>query len=205
MVHPVWPINSIVGIKLAQDLIMRAFLTTSISIASALALSLAPSAALSAPKDIWDTAAAKTGIDKKDIQSICITESGIKFNDGYRRPWPYVLNSSYGPMFFHTREKASEMLAHLISLKVKNIDVGMCQLNLAYHGHRVTNPHDLLDPVVNLNVASDYLKELMRRYNGDIVNVVAAYHTGSLGKKEQVDRGQNYVNSVIKVKGKLSQ
>ncbi|MGP1715702.1 MAG: lytic transglycosylase domain-containing protein [Methylophilus sp.] len=184
---------------------MRSFFSICITSISALALSLAPSVASSAPKDIWDTAATNSGIEKKVIQSICITESGIRFDDGFRRPWPYVLNSRYGPMFFHTKEKASEMLTHLISLKVKNIDVGMCQINLEYHGHRVTNPHDLLDPVVNLNVTSRYLKELMTRYNGDITNVVAAYHTGSLGKKEQVDRGQNYVNSVIKVKGKLSQ
>lgn len=171
----------------------------------ALALLQASFASIAAPTDIWDTASKNTGIDKKTIQSICITESGIRFDDGYRRPWPYVLNSKFGPMFFHSKAEASDMLSHLIKLNVKNIDVGMCQINLAHHGHRVSNPHDLLDPVINLTVASGYLKELMDRYNKDIVSVVSAYHTGSLGKKEQVDRGINYVNSVIKVQGKLSQ
>lgn len=183
---------------------MRAFNTLITLSTLALALCSAVPGYAIAKDDIWDKAAKKTGIAKQTIQSICLNESGIGFSDGYRRPWPYVLNSKYGPMFFHTQEKASERLAELINLGVKNVDIGMCQMNMAHHGFRVKSPHDLLDPVVNLETASDYLRELMVRYNGNIVNVVAAYHTGSLIKEEQQTRGTRYVNSVINIQGKLN-
>lgn len=204
MVHVVRPVTSIVGIKFAQDLVMNIKRHSQTRLTLVLALLTAAFGAHAENLDIWDKAAKKTGISKQTIQSICINESGIGFNDGYRRAWPYVLNSKYGPMFFHHKEQASEMLSKLISMGVKNVDIGMCQMNMAHQGHRVKSPHDLLDPVTNLETASDYLKELMQRYNGNVVDVVAAYHTGSLVKPEQQARGVLYVNSVINIQGKLT-
>ncbi|WP_446027543.1 hypothetical protein [Lelliottia amnigena] len=41
----------------------------------------------------------------------------------------------------------------------KRIDVGLGQINIGYHAHRVVAPCDLLDPYRNLTLAATILRE----------------------------------------------
>lgn len=153
-------------------------------------------------RDVWDRASTISGVPVKVIQSICIAESGIAFTDGYRRAWPYTLNSAYGPMHFRTRDEASNVLQKLIDKNLTNIDIGICQVNMTYHKDKAT-AQQLLDPVNNIIVASTILRGLMKTHNNNLSKVVATYHTGSLDTQERVQRGSKYLNNVSSIQKKL--
>lgn len=122
---------------------------------------------------VFDTVAARHGIDPLLLYSIAIAESAIGVGGGYIRPTPYVFRSSSGPRYFSSRQEAEVALASALKY-TENIDVGMMQINLRYHPQ--PNPLSLLEPHYNLTVAARYLKDTLASTDDPVIGV-GRYHS----------------------------
>lgn len=97
-------------------------------------------------------------------------------------PWPWTLNVAGHPYRFQTRRQACAALdAALGSWPKTRIDVGLGQINVGYHGHRVEKPCDLLDPYRNLAICASILREHHREGN-DWLAAVGRYHRPAGGE-----------------------
>ncbi|WP_443743356.1 lytic transglycosylase domain-containing protein [Sutterella sp.] len=116
-------------------------------------------------------------IDPALLYSISIVESAVDdpTRSGYLKPSPWTLRTST-PFYAASRREAEVELLRLLRLG-RSVDVGMMQVNTRWHGHRVKDPLDLLDPLVNVRVAAEILSEQMRRYPKDAALAVGHYHS----------------------------
>lgn len=109
------------------------------------------------------------------------TESGRAFN-GVRKPWPWTLNIAGRGAFFNSRLEAETALNQAIVQGIRNIDIGLMQINYRVHSARVNQAADLLDPYTNMAVSADILNEY--RGNQDLWHAVGRYHSATPGLKQ---------------------
>jgi soluble lytic murein transglycosylase-like protein len=95
-----------------------------------------------------------------------------------------------GPRRYRNKQEAEIALTGFINAGIDNIDIGLMQVNLKWHGKKVSSPLLLLDPATNIMVASSYLEDINTR---EPRQAVADYHSPT-----NKQRGINYVNKVIK-------
>lgn len=143
----------------------------------------------------WLKAANYAGINVTTFYSIAAHESGMRWNDGTFRPYPWTLNVNKGQGVragsrrYANQQAAATALQAFINSGIRNIDVGLMQVNLHFHNNKVSNALSLLDPYTNLSVAAQILKEVN---TGDITTTVAHYHSRNHAL------GSHYVISVKK-------
>jgi soluble lytic murein transglycosylase-like protein len=120
----------------------------------------------------------------------------VRWTDGTFRPWPWTLNVNEdkngvkaGARRYANKQTAEQALTLLIRKGIRNIDVGLMQVNLYWHGSKVSNDLELLDPKTNITVAAGYLKDLKK--NNSISKTIANYHAPS-----DPQRGNDYVKRV---------
>jgi soluble lytic murein transglycosylase-like protein len=94
-----------------------------------------------------------------------------------------------GPRRYASKFAAEQALAHIIRQGIRNVDVGIMQVNLYWHGDKVANAAQLLDPKTNISVAAHYLKDLNTKNN--ISKTVADYHAPA-----NAVRGKAYADHV---------
>jgi len=77
----------------------------------------------------------------------------MRWRDGTFRPWPWTLNINEGKSGikpgarrYANKQAAEQALMHLISQGIRNVDVGIMQVNLYWHGDKVANELSLLTP-----------------------------------------------------------
>jgi len=128
-------------------------------------------------RDSFKAAAEAERLDPALLYSVALAESA-RIVDGLKVvPWPWTINSpKTGPRYFKTREEAEAQLRNLIAEGVKNIDVGMMQINLKYHGDKVEDPLLLLDPEHNLSLGAKILRQAMRTTKDPVLGV-GRYHS----------------------------
>ncbi|MBR9706077.1 lytic transglycosylase domain-containing protein [Candidatus Pacearchaeota archaeon] len=66
-----------------------------------------------------------------------------------------------------------------------------------YYGYEYTR-NDLLNPEINIFLASSYIRYLKTRYN-KISDIIASYNAGSVIKRNGLYINQTYVNKILKV------
>jgi hypothetical protein len=144
----------------------------------------------------WGSAAAYAGINVATLYSIAVQESGMRWRDGTFRPWPWTLNINEGKSGikpgarrYANKQAAEQALTELIRQGIRNVDVGLMQVNLYWHGDKVANELSLLDPKTNITIAASYLKDLNTQNN--VSKTVADYHAPS-----NPVRGKTYVSQV---------
>lgn len=124
-----------------------------------LALLASSAAALERPPPAYQVAAIEARIPAVVLFAVALQESGMN-RRGRLIPWPWTLNVAGRPYRFQTRRHACAALkAALDSWPRTRIDVGLGQVNVGYHGHRVQEPCDLLDPYRNLAICAAILRE----------------------------------------------
>lgn len=145
---------------------------------------------------VWSTAADYAGINVSTLYGIALQETGMRWRDGSFRPWPWTLNVNKskngvkaGPRRYANKQAAEQALTGLIRQGIRNVDVGIMQVNLYWHGDKAPNDLALLDPKTNITVAAGYLKNL--RMKNDIRKTVADYHAPT-----NAVRGNSYANRV---------
>lgn len=114
-----------------------------------------------------------TSVDPKILAGIALNESAYK-----DRAWPWTLNVAGRGFFFRTREDAYRAIRHLISNGRSDFDIGLMQVNWAYHSKRFASPWDALAPATNIRVAEDILNENYHRTHS-AVKAVAYYHSAN--------------------------
>lgn len=167
------------------------------------AFSLAPFQALaSAPAPVPDflhnsvfhKTALKTDIDPLLLYSISLVESAKYRGNSTVAPSKYALRAGDKSYYPTSKPEAKKILNGLIDSGLTNIDVGLMQVNLRWHGHRVNSPHDLFNAETNLSVASDILMEAMLSSPMDIKTAIGRYHNWT-----DVERANAYAGRVLRV------
>ena len=153
-----------------------------------LILMCAANAATAQASSAWAAAADAHRLDVLTLYAVALQESRTLWADGTARPWPWTLRATpTGAERFPTRAAAHSALEALLASGERNIDVGLMQVNVAYHAHRVEAPHDLLDPHENILVAAGILREALDDEGGDLARALGVYHHGA-----ETARGRAY-------------
>ena len=146
----------------------------------------APSRASVISQSAFADVAAEYELDPTLLYSIALAESARGRGDGNIAPWPWTLRVLSEPgIYAKNASEAKQELSRLLKSH-KSIDIGMMQINLRYHGHRVKAPEDLLDPQIALNVGAQILRETLDSAEGDLELGIGRYHSW------EEDRARNY-------------
>lgn len=78
---------------------------------------------------------------------------------------------------FNTKEKAVSFVQQMKDLGLENIDVGVMQVNLKYHGQAFASLDEAFDPYTNIDYAVSYL--MKHRQTRDWWASVGRYHSGT--------------------------
>ena len=133
-----------------------------------------PAGAFDLTGTVWAEAAAPHRLDPALLYAIALMESGQP-RDGGLAPWPWTLwLPGRGGMFLASRAQALDTLQANIGTP---IDIGLMQVNLRWHGHRVGRPEELLEPRRNLEIAADILAEALATAPGDLELGIGRYHS----------------------------
>ena len=144
---------------------------------AALFMSLGVPVGASDPVSAWAAAARAHDLDPVVLYAIALQESRTLWTDGLARPWPWTLRSARdGTRRYTTAEAATEALEALLAAGERNVDVGLMQINWAYHHRRVAEPSALLDPRRNIGVGAAILGEALEASHGDLDRALGAYH-----------------------------
>lgn len=159
------------------------------------------------PPPAYQLAARQAGVPSLVLYAIALQESGRRWQ-GRSVPWPWTLNVAGEAKRFANRHTACTSLLHAMDTTPdRKIDVGLGQINLGYHRHRVTHPCDLLDPYQNLAIAAAILVE-QRAAAPDWPAAIGRYHRpagGALAARYQrlvqahLDRLQGQIASGLQV------
>lgn len=146
---------------------------------------------------IYETAGAEFDIDPVLLYSVALVESAADTEDGSDTisPYPWTLRSDK-PFYGKTRKEAEAELARILK-RGSSVDVGLMQVNTRWHGHRVKNPADLLDPLTNVRTGAAILSERLRATPKDAIKAIATYHSFD------PDRGEWYARHVLRVWSRL--
>ncbi len=126
----------------------------------------------------FQTAAVSAGIPPTVLYAVALQETGRNV-EGSLLPWPWSLNIKGRSYYFESYDDACTRLTDTLeTTPAKRVDAGLAQVNIGYHGKRVDEPCDLLDPDVNLRVAATILKE-QHRPNQDWLITMGKYHAPS--------------------------
>ena len=133
-----------------------------------------PVAALDLTATQWEASARRHGIDPLLLYALALQETARPGDAGMATPWPWTLGSARGRRFYDSREAARSALEALAK-KTRDVDVGLMQVNLKRHGHRVGDPASLLVPAVNLAVGSAVMAEAIGSAPDDLALGVGRY------------------------------
>lgn len=151
---------------------------------------------------IFETAGKSYHVDPALLFSIALVESAVRVGestgvDTLVTPSPWTLRTLRKPYYAPTREAAKVQLAALLKI-TKSVDIGLMQINSRWHGHRVKQLSDLLDPQTNVNVGAEILAELFKRHPNDAFAALGKYHSNS------PQRGAWYARRVVTVYENIS-
>ena len=150
---------------------------------------------------IYESVGRERRVDPMLIYAITCVESAVEDDRrrGRIRPYPWTLRSDKGPFYGKDKEDAVRELQRLLAAHRRqssvypSIDVGLAQVNLRWHGHRVRSVFDLLDPKTNLGVAADILNECFARHPRDAFRAIGSYHSAD------ESRALRYAARVVRV------
>lgn len=133
------------------------------------------------PPAAYQAAASVERVPAIVLFAVALQESGMN-RGGRLIPWPWTLNVAGQAYRFQTRRQACAALTFALEEWPRTrIDVGLGQINVGYHGRRVEQPCDLLDPYRNLALCASLLRE-HHREGDDWLVAVGRYHRPAGGE-----------------------
>lgn len=129
----------------------------------------------------YGAASVAAGIDPYLLYSVSLIESAYAGSTPTSvRPHKWALRYRGRSEYFNEEDVAARRLESILSVDPKApVDIGLMQINWAWHHDRVAKATDLLDPLVNVQVASAILNEAMKSAPGDLELGVGRYHIWS--------------------------
>jgi soluble lytic murein transglycosylase-like protein len=140
-----------------------------------IALAMGAAHAQRATPPAYQLAARSQGVPESVLFAVALQESGMKVR-GRIVPWPWTLNVAGVPSRYPNRiEACSALQRALKQIPATRVDVGLGQINVGYHGHRVRSPCALLDPYMNLATTAAILRE-QHEPGDDWLGAIGRYH-----------------------------
>ncbi|MBS1211417.1 MAG: transglycosylase [Proteobacteria bacterium] len=124
---------------------------------------------------LWARVAMERALDPHLLYAVALVESARVSGDS-AAPWPWALNHDGKTLYADSPEAAIHQVRNSLSAGKWAIDVGLMQVNLRWHRHRVHRAEDLVDPLTNLQVGADILAESIASAPGDLALGVGRYH-----------------------------
>jgi hypothetical protein len=126
---------------------------------------------------LWGQVAGRHGIDPYILYAVALTES--RKNDGQNRviPSPWAINNDGNAFISGSQQEAEALLYQLMDQGKRNIDIGIMQVNLRWHGHRVAKPEQLLIPSTNLEIGASVLSEAIQSMPGNLAHGIGRYYS----------------------------
>ncbi len=125
----------------------------------------------------WWRVATERGLDPYILYAVALVESP-QVNNRLATPWPWAINRQGRTIIPSSRTVARGILNDALTKGIRAIDVGLMQVNVRWHGHRVRSPEELLDPETNIRVGADVLAEAIRSAPGNLTLGIGRYHAG---------------------------
>lgn len=145
------------------------------------------------------------GVPPELLYAVCYTESQYRYPTGDIGPWPYTVYDNRpgaGPRYFASKAQAVDHVMQSLNEGAVSLDIGLCQINLYWHGHRIKEKRgiptaqssvvaasftrddidSLFDPVMNVDIAADVLKAFWQE-SDSLVEAVGYYHNRRPSKK----------------------
>ncbi|SFS32093.1 Transglycosylase SLT domain-containing protein [Succinivibrio dextrinosolvens] len=115
-------------------------------------------------------------IDPALLYSISLVESAKNAGNRNIAPHKYAIRTPKGAFFPKSYDDAVSTLNYQLKIyNPKMIDVGLMQINGQHFG-RVNKPEELLDPRINITVASRILKHAMDSTSNKLIGI-GRYHS----------------------------
>lgn len=129
----------------------------------------------------YQAAARTRDVPPNVLFAVALQESSTSVR-GRHVPWPWTLGIAGSPYRYPTRSKACAALQRALKeVPATRIDVGLGQINVGYHGRRVDQPCDLLEPHQNLAIAATILSE-HHTPGADWLVAIGLYHRPAGGE-----------------------
>ena len=103
------------------------------------------------------------------LKSIASVESGNK---------PYALNVSGKTIIASSKDEAARIVRLYQDAGITNIDLGLAQINLYWHGKHFSSISEMLEPKHNLEYAAKFLSGLYKKH-GSWNKAVRHYHSAN--------------------------
>jgi hypothetical protein len=123
---------------------------------------------------LWAATAQRHGLDPTLLYAVAVQETQRPSGPGSVAPWPWTLRTTSSSRFYETQDEAVADL-RAMTRDTRDVDVGLLQVNLKRHDHRVGDPATLLDARINLVVAADMLAEAIRSAGDDLALGIGRY------------------------------
>jgi soluble lytic murein transglycosylase-like protein len=112
----------------------------------------------------------KYGIPKHLLRSVAHVESG-------KRPWTIMINGKRPRgLYFDSKDAAHKKIKELEKQGIRNIDIGIMQVNNIWHPDAFDDHHEALDPRSNIEYAAKHIKDLYNRYKC-WTKAIGCYHS----------------------------
>lgn len=126
---------------------------------------------------LWWQIAEQHQLDPYILYAVALVESANANPLNHVTPWPWAINKSGKTIIPGSQQEARTILNKTLAEGSRNIDVGLMQINLHWHGHRVGKPEQLLNPVTNLQIGALVLAEAIQSAPHDLVLGIGRYHS----------------------------
>ena len=157
---------------------MRRYIGFLIALAAMAVVSPPVLAASSVPEGYRRVAAAH-GIPNELFYAVALAESGRHIEHlRTTRPWPWTLNIHGEGRYFPSRQAAVVAAQQALTQGRRSVDIGLMQVNWAYHATALHSVEAAIDPYHNLDVGAGILAECFRM-RGDWWAAVGCYHAPS--------------------------
>lgn len=124
---------------------------------------------------VWGEIGALHGVDPYLLYAVALTESSKEIG-GFQSPWPWALHQGGRTYYPRSSREALALIRQHRQEDHDLIDVGLMQVNLRWHGHRVKHLADLIDPKTNLDLGARILREAMDSSPNNLPLGIGRYH-----------------------------
>ena len=126
---------------------------------------------------MWGQVARRHGIDPYILYAVALTESRKNGEQNRVIPWPWAINNAGNAFIPDSQQEAEALLNQMLEQGKRNIDVGIMQVNLRWHGYRVAKPEQLLIPSTNLEIGASVLSEAIQSVPGNLAHGIGRYYS----------------------------
>ncbi|WP_254786704.1 transglycosylase SLT domain-containing protein [Methylomonas sp. LWB] len=125
----------------------------------------------------WGQVARRYRIDPYILYAVALMESRKNGEQNRVMPWPWAINNAGNSFIPNSQQEAEALLNQMLDQGKRNIDVGIMQVNLRWHGHRVAKPELLLIPSTNLEIGASVLSVAIQSVPGNLAHGIGRYYS----------------------------